>query len=133
MGWSGAADGTENPVSITMEGDRSLTATFVPVHTLTLAARGKGTTDPAPGARSYPEGTVVTVTAVPEKGARFKGWCGAAAGTANPVSVTVSADQALTAIFSGGGNKHCREDDRHHPRPRRHHRHPRGAPHPAGG
>ncbi len=116
VGWSGAAAGTENPVSITMDGDESLTATFVPNHTLTIAARGKGTTDPAPGSRAYPDGTVVTVTAIPEEGARFKGWCGAATGTTNPLTVTVSSDATLTAIFSGGGNKHCREERRDGPR-----------------
>ena len=48
----------------------------------------------------YPKGTAVTVTAVPESGASFAAWSGAAAGTEQTVSITVSGNTDLTAAFA---------------------------------
>jgi non-reducing end alpha-L-arabinofuranosidase len=42
------------------------------------------------------------VTATPGSGATFTGWSGAAAGTANPVVITMDANKSLTASFTGG-------------------------------
>ncbi len=72
--------------------------------TLTIAVSGNGTTSPAPGTYVYDAGSSVTVTALPSSGATFTGWSGAAGGTANPVSITLSSSQTLTASFSGGGS-----------------------------
>ena len=47
----------------------------------------------------YPAGTVISVTAVPDKGASFAGWSGASAETAQTVSITVSENLNLTAAF----------------------------------
>jgi peptidoglycan/xylan/chitin deacetylase (PgdA/CDA1 family) len=104
-GWSGAATGMENPISILMDSDKALTAHFsgggAATHVLTVASEGSGTTSPAPGAHSYASGTTVSVTATPVSGATFTGWSGAATGTQSPVSIVMDSDKALTARFSG--------------------------------
>jgi uncharacterized repeat protein (TIGR02543 family) len=108
-GWSGAASGTANPVTVTMDGDKTVTATFdlipPPQYTLTVNTDGAGsgsvTLDPPGG--TYDEGTVVTLTASPDAGSTFEGWSGAATGTANPVTVTMDGDRTVTATFKANG------------------------------
>jgi len=105
-GWSGAATGTANPVTITVDRNMTLTASFANgaavSYTLAIDASGNGSTSPAPGAHTYASGTAVQVTATPTGGATFAGWSGAATGTANPVTVTMDGNKTLTATFSGG-------------------------------
>ena len=66
---------------------------------LSVAINGKGTVTASPAAASYASGTVVTVTAVPAVGSPWVGWSGAATGTANPTTVTMTKDAAITANF----------------------------------
>jgi uncharacterized repeat protein (TIGR02543 family) len=103
-GWSDAATGTTNPVTITMDGDKTLTANFSPGtttrYTLAIGASGSGTTNPAPGTHTYDSGASVMVTATAAAGATFTGWSGAATGTTNPVTITMDGDKTLTANFS---------------------------------
>ncbi len=61
--WSGDLSGSTNPVVITMDADKNITANFISVPTYTLtanAANGSIALDPAGG--TYNEGTVVTLT-----------------------------------------------------------------------
>jgi len=102
VGWSGAATGVTNPVTITMDGDKTVTATFGALRTVTISATGPGTTSPGPGTYAYPTGAVVTLNAAAAPGATFAGWSGAATGTADPLTVTVSGDTTLSAAFAGG-------------------------------
>jgi alpha-glucosidase len=71
-------------------------------YTLTIATSGNGSTNPTAGSYSYSPGAAVAVTATPSGGAVFDGWSGAATGATNPVTITMDADKALTANFSGG-------------------------------
>ncbi len=97
--WSGDASGTISPVSVTMDSDKTVTASFIRQYTLTIATGTGGTTDPAPGTHTYDEGTVVVVTATASAGYRFGSWSGASSGTTNPASVTMDSDKAVTANF----------------------------------
>ncbi len=101
-GWSGARTGTANPVEVTMSGPLALTATFVavPVHTLAPVVIGGGSVILAPPGGSYNHGTVVSVTALDAPGWAFAAWTGALAGQANPQTLVMNADQAVTAAFS---------------------------------
>ncbi|WMN10674.1 InlB B-repeat-containing protein [Marivirga salinae] len=101
-GWSGDATGTTNPISVTMDADKTVTATFSPIQrTLSLnATNGSITPDVAPTNGTYDNGTVVELTAVPNAGYQFDGWSGDATGTTNPISVTMDADKTVTANFS---------------------------------
>lgn len=98
-GWSGDAAGTTNPVSVTMDSSKSISANFIKQYTLTLTAGSGGTTDPSPGSHVYDTGTVVSITAVPDTHYRFTGWSGGAAGTTNPIAVTMDANKSVAASF----------------------------------
>jgi len=94
---------TENPISIVMDTDHSLTAYFeeIPVeHTLTIYTVEGGTTDPAPGSYVYPEGTSVSVRAIPDAGYEFDYWMlDGVKRTENPITVVMDKDYALKAYF----------------------------------
>jgi len=98
--WSGDAGGSTNPVSITMNSDKSITANFTPIPTynLTTSVTGSGTVSPSGGI--YDEGTVVTLTATPNTGYQFSHWSGDAGGSANPINVTMDSDKNIVANFT---------------------------------
>src|SRR5262245_13470009 len=102
-GWSGDLTGSANPASITMSANRTVTATFTPVtggpFTLTTSVTGQGSITRSPNASSYPAGTVVTLTATAAAGWRFDSWSGNLTGTANPSTITMSANRSVTANF----------------------------------
>jgi hypothetical protein len=70
-------------------------------YTLDVAVSGDGTTSPTAGSHSYPQGSIVKVTATPAQGATFTGWSGAASGTSRTVTVEMSANRSLRAVFGG--------------------------------
>jgi pectate lyase len=110
-GWSGGATGTTNPVTVTMDANKTVTANYTQQqqttqYTLAVNTSGSGTVSMNPAGGTYTAGTVVAVTASAAAGWVFSGWSGAATGTANPVSVTMDANKSLTATFTqntGGG------------------------------
>ncbi len=111
-GWSGDATGTTNPLSVTMNANKNITATFNTTLSGTFALNvtttgsGSGTVSKNPDSVSYHSGTVVQLTAAPGIGSNFAGWSGDASGTANPLSVTMTAAKNITATFnltSGSG------------------------------
>jgi uncharacterized repeat protein (TIGR02543 family) len=104
--WSGSTSGSANPKDITMDGDKSIAAHFVPCYTLTVNVTPNGTgnvyADPTPSCDNYtkyPQGTVVKLTADPGSGYVFSGWSGDASGSTNPLDVTVDRDKSVTASF----------------------------------
>ena len=107
--WSGGATGTENPVQVTMDAAKSVTANFQreTCYSLTTAASppGGGSVSalPAPtcGGGDYVSGTVVQVTANPAQDHVFTSWAGDVTGPANPASITLDGDKSVTAQFEG--------------------------------
>lgn len=101
-GWSGDATGTTNPLTITMDADKSVTAIFSKVQrTLTITAtNGLVTTNPNPINGTYDDGTVVTLTAAANTGYGFVNWSGESTATTNSITVTMDADKTLVANFS---------------------------------
>ncbi len=106
--WSGDASGTANPLSVTMDKNKNITATFVDTTTKTFtltttvnpANSGTITPSPAkPASGKYDSATVVKLTAVPEAGWAFDGWDGDASGTKDTVSVVMNKDKSVTAKF----------------------------------
>jgi len=105
-GWSGNAD-CANGV-ITIDADKTCTATFELLENLTVtkAGSGAGTVTSTPSGidcgvdctESYAYNTVVTLSAAPAAGSRFTGWSGACAGTGSCV-VTMDAAKSVTATF----------------------------------
>jgi uncharacterized repeat protein (TIGR02543 family) len=90
-------------------GNQATFSTTVETHTLTVSTAGSGsgsvTSTPAgiscPGSCShaFAAGTSVSLTATPAAGSTFTGWSGACSGTGS-CSVTMSADQSVTAMFT---------------------------------
>ena len=101
-GWSGDASGIINPLNITMDVDKTITATFSLIQrTLTInATNGSVTTNPNPINGAYDNGINVELSATPDAGYQFDGWSGDASGTSNPLSITMDVDKTITATFS---------------------------------
>jgi len=99
-GWSGGATGTANPVTITMDSDKVVTATFDTVYyTLTVMSDGNGSVVLTPTGGVYVRGTQVTLTAVPSVTWMFDGWSGDVGGANDTVTITMDSDKAVTATF----------------------------------
>jgi uncharacterized repeat protein (TIGR02543 family) len=99
--WSGDLDSSENPATITIVGNTSITATFIEeAYALTTYVVGQGAITRNSNEASYHYGDVVTVTAVPEAGWTFYGWSGDLMGASNPETVTITGDTAITATFT---------------------------------
>jgi hypothetical protein len=97
--WSGDVSGTTNPVTVVMSVNRVFVAHFVQLsYTLSATVTGGGTVSPASG--TYLSGTSVVITATPAAGWHFDSWSGDVSGTTNPVTVTMSANRNINAIFT---------------------------------
>src|SRR5690606_10803980 len=102
-GWSGDASGTANPLTVTMNGNKNITANFtqIPANTFTLNVIAQnGTVSKTPNQASYNSGTVVVLNATPAAGYQFTGWSGDATGSTNPLSVTMNSNKNITANFT---------------------------------
>lgn len=98
-GWTGDASGLINPLTVMMDNDKSITATFdLLTYTLSTTTVGNGsiTIDPSGGTYNY--GTVVTLTATADTGWSFTEWGGDCSGTDTCV-LTMTADRDVTATF----------------------------------
>ena len=98
-GWTGAASGTANPLSVLMDADKTIGATFTRQYTLTTSALSNGSIIGIVVDSKYLTGTTATLTAVPVAGYAFTGWTGAASGTANPLSLLMNGDKTIGATF----------------------------------
>jgi uncharacterized repeat protein (TIGR02543 family) len=98
--WSGNLSGSTNPKSITMNGNKSVTAHFTQnQYTLTITIDGSGSVTKNPNQATYSYGQVVTVTAVPGTGWMFSSWTGDLTGNQNPTTITMNGNRAVTAHF----------------------------------
>ena len=104
--WGGACTGSGNcKVKINLA--KEVTARFepqtTPSHTLTIQISGTGSgtviCDGGACAASYPEGTKVTLAAIPASGSVFSGWSGACTGTGS-CEVTIDSDTTVGASFA---------------------------------
>ncbi len=106
--WSGNLSGSDNPDTIIMDSNKSITANFAeipPAHyTLIMSVSGSGSTNPAVGNHTYAPGTIVEITANPDAGWAFDSWTCDVGDVADPDSatttVTMDSDRTLTANFA---------------------------------
>jgi uncharacterized repeat protein (TIGR02543 family) len=99
-GWGGDASGSTNPVSVTMNGNKNITANFtIKQYSITLTSTN-GTVAKNPSLTLYDSNTVVQLTATPNTSYTFSGWSGDATGATNPLSVTMNGNKNITANFS---------------------------------
>lgn len=101
-GWSGSLSGNENPVMLTMDCTKSITAVFFKkLPELTINIKGKGSTSPEVGTHNYSPGTTVTITAIPDDGWQFDGWTGDVPEPESALIVlTIEASKDIIANFS---------------------------------
>ena len=95
--WTGDASGNANPVSVLMDGNKTVTAVFVETPTLTTLAQGSGTVTPS--SVTLDKGSTVQVSATASEGWQFDHWTGDAYGSENPITVTLSSNKTVTAVF----------------------------------
>ncbi|MEO7960977.1 MAG: T9SS type A sorting domain-containing protein, partial [Ginsengibacter sp.] len=101
-GWSGDLTGVSNPVSVLIDGNKTIQALFQPVisnYSLSVNISGSGLVMKNPDQPSYTSGTTVTLTAYPNAGQLFSGWSGDASGSANPISIILNSNKNITAAF----------------------------------
>ncbi len=101
--WGGDLSGTVNPATITMDSDKIVSASFVPIPTYelsTIATNGSVIITPSGGA--YNEGTTVSLKAMPDFGYEFANWSGDLSGSENPSTVTMEANKSIFANFIPG-------------------------------
>ena len=98
-GWMGDASGTTNPTTITLNGDKAITATYeLQVVTLTITQATGGTITAIPGG-TYHYGDVVTVEAFADTGYTFSGWTGDLSGTTSPATLILNGNKTVGAAF----------------------------------
>jgi hypothetical protein len=97
--WSGDASGTSTTISVTMDGNKSIVASFQEQYTLSISMSPDigGTITPFSGTND--PGTTVTLTAAPASGYRFDHWSGDASGTLNSIDVTMDGNKSIVANF----------------------------------
>jgi uncharacterized repeat protein (TIGR02543 family) len=98
--WTGGLSGSNNPESITMNGDRTVTAVFARDSvTLTIIVVGNGTVNQVP-LGPYLYGDEVQLTAVAGTGWQFSSWSGDLTGTTNPATITLDGNKTVTVTFT---------------------------------
>ena len=98
--WTGSATGSQNPLSIQVNANLSLTATFsLNSYELSLHAGSGGSVT---GAGNFSHGTLTAISANPDTGYSFSGWTGEGVSDPNSPSTTALMDQnrSITATFS---------------------------------
>ena len=104
-GWSGGASGTDNPLTVTMTGNKTITATFSRIqYTLNVGVVGQGSvsqeiTSAAKTEEQYNSGDVVRLTATPDTGWIFNSWSGSSTQTTNEIDVAIDGTKSVTATF----------------------------------
>ncbi len=99
--WSGDLSGFAKETTITMDGDKSITAIFEAKPTFELKTNAtNGSIGINPSGSAFEEGTAVTIHANPEFGYQFNGWSGDLSGIDNPASIVMDADKSITATFT---------------------------------
>ena len=101
--WSGDYSGTENPASILMDADKSVTALFEKRdYPLTIDIDGEGTVDERviqQKTTDYPHGTVVELTANPAEGWEFIEWGGDVESEEEVIEINIDGDTNVTVTF----------------------------------
>ena len=99
VNWTGSISSTQNPVTVTMDSDKTVKANFRVKSKLTIQSSQYGTTTPSPGVYYYATGTTVQVSAIPDTYCIFVRWSGSATGSANPLSLLMDSDKSISAYF----------------------------------
>lgn len=101
--WEGDLEGEENPVTITIDEEKSVSAVFArSEYALNIETEGEGTVREEvvqTKTKDYEYGTEVELTADPDNGWRFSHWEGDLQGEGNPETIVVDAEKNVLAVF----------------------------------
>lgn len=102
--WEGDLDGNENPQTVTIEGETSVTAVFERrEYPLEISIEGQGAVDEeviqAAKDNDYEFGSVIRLTANPAQGWFFSAWEGDITGNENPTDLLIDEEKSVTAVF----------------------------------
>jgi len=100
--WSGDATGISNPLTVTMNGNKNITANFTSNasnFTLNITAVG-GSVSRNPNQLTFPNGTNVVLTPTANVGYTFDSWGGDASGSVSPLTLNMNSNKNITANFT---------------------------------
>ncbi len=103
--WLGDITGSENPVTVNVDSNMHITASFMSTITqflLNVEVVGLGSVSalPQPVLTTYDSGAVVELTAAAAIGWDFSEWTGDLTGSENPATVLMDFDKNITATFT---------------------------------
>ena len=100
--WSGDASGITNPLTVTVNGNKNITANFTSnANNFTLNVTAiNGSVSRNPNQLTYLNGTNVVLTPASNPGYSFTSWSGDATGNANPLTVTMNGNKNVSANFT---------------------------------
>ncbi|MCB0131682.1 MAG: hypothetical protein KDD78_12570, partial [Caldilineaceae bacterium] len=96
------SDSTDNPLQVTLQTDRTITAYFErDYYTVTASHTGTGTVTVAPPTdlQGYVYGEGVTITATPAVGWVFAGWSGSLTGNQATTTLPINGNETIVAAF----------------------------------
>ena len=101
--WSGALSSTDNPETLMITWDQTVTANFEQKEFfITLDIIGDGSINVEPEKTAYHYGDVVTLTASADPGWTFTNWSGDLTGSDNPQTLELTGNATVTANFFTG-------------------------------
>ncbi|MFZ4859468.1 MAG: InlB B-repeat-containing protein, partial [Desulfuromonadaceae bacterium] len=118
-GWSGTTCSGTGLCTFTVDGNKSATATFAPLRHLTIAFSGSGsgtvtsinhagiscmTGSSTDCSYDYPNGAVVSLSAVTDWKSVFNSWAGTTSSSGTSATVTMDAARTVTAAFGAAPN-----------------------------
>jgi len=97
-GWSGDASGSTNPLTVTVNGNKNITANFATLKlNLSVTASNGGSVNITDG--EYDKEAQVSLVASPTEGYAFTGWTGGVTSSDNPLSLVMDEAKTITANF----------------------------------
>jgi len=98
--WGGDLNSTENPIEITIEDEKEVTAIFVrKKFTVDITIYGEGNVQISPDIQEFEYETVIELNAVPADGWKFFEWHGDIESAENPIQLTITKNLNLDLLF----------------------------------
>lgn len=99
--WKGAATGTENPVTVEVNGAKNVTAVFeLNQYAINFVTQGQGSVVTDPDKDAFNFGEEILITAVPDEGWRLSEWKGDISGDLPEYTIkSISSDMNIEAVF----------------------------------
>jgi hypothetical protein len=109
--WSGDASGSNPTITLTMNGNKSVTANFSVVNLnqyslyVSVNPSNAGYVSITPYKSTYNLGEQVTLQAISYSGYSFSNWSGDASGSTNPITINIDGNKNIVANFNSSTNE----------------------------